>query len=127
MNRPLSLALLMVAFHGASYADDRNPQIAAQRTVLGLFEATKKPDGIEAASNVDWQKLAAQKRHSMSPKKVQELFSAIDIKAVRFKQVLYPRPNDVVLLRMVEPISYDFELWRNPKQPEQFVLVGVHP
>ncbi len=100
---------------------------ALQAALVKIVVAAKTSGSLRDNTQIDWTKLDAQPRHGLTPEGLVRIIGAVEVNAIQCESSLYERPGNIVLLRMIEPIRYDFEFVRQPGQTDNFVLVGAHP
>lgn len=100
--------------------------------VVKLFiKAIKQNNSKLITETSDLNKIASHPRHSMNLKQLKDLFKDIEINDIKFQQQIHKDWSKKITIRIIEPISYDFDLILYKatikKQEDYYIIVSVHP
>ena len=75
--------------------------------------------------------IGTRSRHAMIPKKLVKLFEGVDLRKIRFQKISLIPWQENVTIRIIEPISLDFDLELQKstleKQEDHYRIVAIHP
>ncbi|MEX2381985.1 MAG: hypothetical protein WD490_06350 [Opitutales bacterium] len=105
--------------------------LTPQETVRALISSAQKNNLNGVLDTADLVKIATHPRHGQDPRALIAFLRTINPAKLEFEQIKTgPRPQELTV-RIVAPISYEFEVvLRNATQERQedhHVIVAVHP
>jgi hypothetical protein len=105
--------------------------LSAQETVTAFIQNAQKSDSNALDQLADFQAIASHKRHAMNKESVIEFLKNIDTSQIEFSKNASSELTQSTTIRMLKPISYDFDLKLQKGTPEHqedhFVVIGLHP
>lgn len=102
-----------------------------QETVRALISSAQKNDLKGVLDTADLVKIASQPRHARTPRDLVAFLETIDLAKLEFHQIKTGPPPERITVRVIAPISYDFDVVLCRATPERqedhYMIVSVHP
>lgn len=102
-----------------------------EEVVRSLVRAAHDNNLQGVVDTADLVKIATHRRHSRTPKDLIQFLKGIDQGKIRFQKQARTGWPESTVVRMVAPVSMDFDLMlvkaATEKQEDRYVVVAVHP
>ncbi len=123
----LILMFVVLVLNNMALAESLHPN-----EVVKLFINALRQDDLEKISETaNLQKIASHPRHSMTLEQLKEFFEDVELSRVKFQEIKHESWSENIIARIVEPISYDFDLELQKatleKQESYYMITSVHP
>ena len=121
-----AIVILMFSSHTA-VAESLWPE----EVVKSLIQSIQNNDLHKILETADLVKIATHPRHGRTPQNLVSFLKRIDLKRVKFQKTKMESWPEAITVRMVEPLSIDFDLELQKatfqRQEDYYLVVAVHP
>ncbi|MCP4653420.1 MAG: hypothetical protein GY858_08585 [Candidatus Omnitrophica bacterium] len=124
----ITTLFLLFSISSSAFSEQINPE----KFIIDLIKAAQDNNLKEIEAYADLKMIASHPRHSMEPKEFIEFLKGIDLERIEFQKLVNRGiEKGRILVRILKPISCDFELEVQPDSTTEIGtkirVVDVHP